>query len=322
MDKDRDNQGTYMYVNLDEYVPPDHILRAIRDNIDFSFIYDKVKHLYSDKGRPSDDPVKLIKMLLIGYIFGIPSERQIEEQIKLNLAYRWFLNLDLADRVPDHSTISQNRRRRFRDSNIFQELFDEVVRLCISEGLVTGKVVVTDSTHVKASASNQRKEIIEVKCTPSEYMLELDREAERLQDEINQEKGYQGKKRGKKRELKEETREVVVSTTDPDSGYMNRPNKPKGFHYLNHMSIDTENGIITDVHVTPGNVNDHEPYIDRLKVQEEKFGLDIQKVGADKGYDYMNVHYGLDKMGIEGYIPQFERSPKKQGFSLDKYLYD
>ncbi len=154
MDKDRDNQGTYMYVNLDEYVPQNHILRAIRDNIDFTFIYDKIKPFYSDKGRPSVDPVKLIKMLLIGYIFGIPSERQIEEQVKLNLAYRWFLNLDLTGRVPDHSTISQNRRRRFRESNIFQELFDEIVKRCILEGFVTGELVITDSTHVKASASN------------------------------------------------------------------------------------------------------------------------------------------------------------------------
>lgn len=176
MDRDRDNQGTYMYVNLDEYEPSDHVLRTIRDNIDFSFIYDKLESFYSDKGRRSVDPVKLIKMLLIGYIFGIPSERQIEEQVKLNLAYRWFLNLDLADRVPDHSTISQNRRRRFKESNIIQELFDEIVRLCISEGLVTGEVVVTDLTHIKASASNQRKEVIKVKCTPSEYILELDKE--------------------------------------------------------------------------------------------------------------------------------------------------
>ncbi|WP_418790466.1 IS1182 family transposase [Phosphitispora sp. TUW77] len=322
MDKNQPSQSKYMYVNLEELVPKDHLLREVIDKIDFSFIYDKVENMYSHRGRRSVDPVKLIKMLLIGYFFGIPSERQLEEQVRVNLAYRWFLNIDLDEPVPDHSTISQNRRRRFKGTNVFQEIFDEIIKLCIAEGIVTGEIIVTDSTHIKANASNKRKEVVTVECTPSEYLGILEKEAEALQEKINKEKGYKGKKRGKEPNTAPKTKQIVRSKTDPESGYLNRPEKPKGFHYLDHMSIDAKHGIITDVYVTPGNVDDSEPYIDRLKSQQERLGLNIRKVGADKGYDYMNVHYGLDKLGIEGYIPGFARLSKTESFTIDKFAYN
>lgn len=127
--KDEEKQSQFMFVNLDEFVPQDHLLRTIKRSIDFSFIYDKVKDLYSPVGRGSVDPVLLVKMLLIGYWYGIASERKLEQEVKLNLAYRWFLGLDLAEAVPDHSTISQNRRRRFKNSPLFQEIFDSIGHL-------------------------------------------------------------------------------------------------------------------------------------------------------------------------------------------------
>ncbi|MBE3590974.1 MAG: transposase [Firmicutes bacterium] len=106
---------------MEELVPRDHLLRRIDQAVDFSFIYDKVRHLYSeDNGRPSIDPVVLFKMTLIGYLYGIPSERRLEQEVRLNLAYRWFLGLEIDDPVPDHSTFSQNRRRRFHDAGLFQ----------------------------------------------------------------------------------------------------------------------------------------------------------------------------------------------------------
>jgi transposase len=156
MNKVTEKQNRLMYINLDDYVPQVHLLRAIRKAIDFGFIYDKVRPLYSDVGRASIDPVLPIKMLLLGYLYGIPSERKLEEEVRLNLAYRWFLGLDLEDKVPDHSTFSQNRRRRFKQSGIFQEVFDHIVTVCVSKGLVTGEVIVTDSTHIKANASMER----------------------------------------------------------------------------------------------------------------------------------------------------------------------
>ena len=110
-------------------------ISTIKNKVNFSFIYDKVSHLYSKVGRRSLDPVMLIKMLLLGYLYGIPSERKLEEEVKLNLAYRWLLGLDLGNSVPDHTTFIQNRRRRFKYSGIFQEIFDHIVSICVEEGL-------------------------------------------------------------------------------------------------------------------------------------------------------------------------------------------
>ena len=112
MGKDTEKQNQLLYIDLDDFIPENHLLRAIHNKVDFSFIYDKVSHLYSKAGLRSLDPVMLIKMLLLGYLYGIPSERKLEEEVKLNLAYRWFLGLDLGNSVPDHTTFSQNRRRR------------------------------------------------------------------------------------------------------------------------------------------------------------------------------------------------------------------
>jgi transposase len=202
--KDEEKQCQFMFINLDDFVPQDHLLRVIKRTIDFSFIYDKVKDLYSPIGRRSVDPVLLVKMLLIGYWYGIPSERKLEQEVKLNLAYRWFLGLDLAEAVPDHSTISQNRRRRFKNSPLFQEIFDTIVSRCVTEGLVTGEVIVTDSTHIKASASRQRVEKIWVEKTPTEYMQMLEQEARQLEAQLQKRREAAGKKKcGKKRQLPE-----------------------------------------------------------------------------------------------------------------------
>lgn len=309
--KDEEKQSQFMFVNLDDFVPQDHLLRTIKGTIDFTFIYEKVKDLYSPVGRRSVDPVLLVKMLLIGYWYGIPSERKLEQEVKVNLAYRWFLGLDLAEAVPDHSTISQNRRRRFKNSPLFQEIFDNIVSRCVEEGLVTGEVIVTDSTHIKASASRQRVEKILVAKTPTEYMQTLEQEAQRLEAELQRRREAAGKKKcGKKRQTQERKvmHEVLMSKTDPDAGYMNRPGKPVGFHYLGHTSIDPKRGIITDIHVTAGNVNDHTPFVERVKALKSRLGLPIKAIGADKGYDRSEVHYGLEREQITGYVTPTELS--------------
>jgi len=303
---DGDKQHQFMFLNLDDLVPENHFLRVVRNKIDFSFIYEKVQHLYSPVGRRSVDPVLLMKMILIGYLYGIPSERKLEQEVQVNLAYRWFLGLDLADTVPDHSTLSQNRRRRFKESHIFQEIFDHIVSECIRTGLVTGEIIVVDSTHVKANASINRSEKVLVEKKPTEYLEELEKEARRIENDRDNDPTR--KKRGRKPKTSPPEKEVQQSTTDPESGLLNRPNKPKGFHYLAHTSVDVKHGIITDIHVTAANVNDHEPFIKRLQAQKEKFGLHIGKVGADKGYDRSGVHHELENLKIIGYI-----SPIKGG---------
>ncbi len=160
--KSESKQMKMSFVTLESLMPQEHFLRDLDRLVDFDFIYDKVADLYSNTGRPSIDPVVMIKMLLIGYIYGIDSERRLEQEITVNIAYRWFLGIDLDERVPDHSTFSQLRRRKFDGTTVFRDIFDEVVRKCIETGLIDGKLLLTDSTHIRANACNDLREIIEV----------------------------------------------------------------------------------------------------------------------------------------------------------------
>ncbi|MCM3677198.1 IS1182 family transposase [Peribacillus simplex] len=302
MGRNDEYQSKMEFIDLNDFVPTNHILRLILERIDFSFIYVKMESFYSKLGRKSLDPVLLFKMLLIGYLFNIDSERELEQEVHLNLAYRWFLGLDLTDRIPDHSIFSQNRRRRFKDSAVFQEIFDHIVSLCIEKGLVTGETIVTDSTHIKASASKDQVKKVEVEKTPSQYLNTLEEEAKKLEKELQEKRENVGRKKAGRKPKESTTKIVSVSKTDPDSGLLNRPGKPSGPHYLAHTSIDTQNGIIIDIHPSAGNVNDCEPYVERLKVIKEKFHLNIKNVGADRGYDTTPIHHGLKKLGITGYI--------------------
>jgi transposase len=144
-------------VSLEGLVPEKHLLRKVEQVVDFGFIRDRVKHLYcEDNGRPALDPVVLFKLLLLGYLYGVRSERQLMRDVEVNVAYRWFLGLKLRDKVPDASTLSQNRRRRFSESTIYQEIFDEIVLLAVQKGLASGAVLYTDSTHLKANAQQEQ----------------------------------------------------------------------------------------------------------------------------------------------------------------------
>ena len=127
----QDAQIQMVILVIDSMIPENHLLRQIKNCVNFDFIYEKAAPYYSNVGRKSIDPVILMKMLLIGYLYGIKSERRLEEEISLNLAYRWFCDIDFMQKVPDHSIFSQNRRRRFKDSGIFREIFNKIVLQCI-----------------------------------------------------------------------------------------------------------------------------------------------------------------------------------------------
>src|SRR6187431_1670308 len=142
--------------NLDEHVPPDHLLRGINQFLDLSDLRQHLAPYYSHTGRPSIDPELMIRMLVIGYCFGIRSERRLCEEVHLNLAYRWFCRLDLEQRVPDHSTFSKNRHGRFRQSDAFRHLFETVLRRCMREGMVGGEGFAIDASVIKADASRAR----------------------------------------------------------------------------------------------------------------------------------------------------------------------
>jgi len=233
-------------VTLEELVPADHLLRLIDRHIPFDFIRDATAYLYcADNGRPAVDPVQLFKMLFIGYLFGIRSERQLVREIQVNVAYRWFLGLGLTDRVIDASTFSQNRRRRFSGSDIEQTIFDRIVEAAIEHGLIGGRVFYSDSTHLKASANKNRHDVHRVEQTPAAYLAELE-------SAIEADRADHGKPPLPDRSDDEPpTKDVKVSRTDPEAGYMVRDGKPTGFFYLDHRTVDSQHALITDIHVTP-----------------------------------------------------------------------
>lgn len=161
-------------LDIDSMIPEDHLLRRIKNCVNFDFIYEKAAPYYSSVGRNSIDPVVLIKMLLIGYLYGIKSERRLEEEVSLNLAYRWFCGIDLIHRVPDHSTFSQNRKRRFQEAGLFREIFNEIVLKCIELGIVSGETGVADGSFLPSNVSwDSRYEAVEtVQRSTVKYMEE------------------------------------------------------------------------------------------------------------------------------------------------------
>jgi transposase len=303
-------------VTIESLVPADHLLRKIDAAVDFEFIRERVRHLYCpDNGRPALDPVVLFKLLFIGYLFGIRSERQLMREVQVNAAYRWFLRLRLQDKVPDASTLSQNRRRRFRTSDVYQQIFDEIVELACRKGLVSGEVLYTDSTHLKATANKNKFEVQRVEVKPLEYLAQLDADVDR-------DRAAHGKRELKPKAGAVETKEIKVSRTDKDSGYMVRDGKPKGFFYLDHRTVDGRHAIITDTHVTPANVHDSVPYLGRLDRQRERFGFEVRAVGLDAGYATAAIAKGLEDRDIYGVIGYRTANHAEGLFRKRQFQYD
>jgi len=315
--KNRSPQQTELeMVTLESLVPSDHLLRKIDAHIDFSFIRDRVEHLYClDNGRPALDPEVLFKILVIGYLFGIRSERQLMREIEVNVAYRWFLRLRLTDKVPDASALSQNRRRRFSGSTIYQEIFDEIVLQAMGADLVDGGTLYTDSTHLKADANKNRFDRKVVAKSRADYLDALDAD-------VAAERAARGKKPLKDKPREPVAKETRVSRTDPDSGFMVREGKPDGFHYLDHRTVDGKHSIITDSHVTPGSVHDSIPYLSRLDRQRERFGFGVTAVGLDAGYMTAGICKGLEDREIAGVIG-YRRPTHRDGYFYKReYVYD
>lgn len=331
-------QLKYETVMIENLVPENHLLRKIDKVIDFSFINEICRPYYCENnGRPAIAPERLFRMLFIGYLYGIRSERRLVEEIKVNVAYRWFLGYALEDKIPDVSVIWQNRLRRFNGTDIPQQIFDNIVRQAMSYGLVGGKILYSDSTHLKASANKN-------KFTEKEVRKETQSYIGALNEAINEDRVAHGKKplKFENNEVKEiseeetedyfddkndkngsngETKTIKSSTTDPESGFMHRDGKPQGFFYLDHRTVDSKANIITDVFVTPGNTNDVKPYIGRLDKQIEKFGFNVEAVGLDAGYNVSAICKQLFDRGIKAAMGKRRGVHQKGKFGKYKFQY-
>lgn len=284
--------------NLEGHVPADHLLRRIDRFLDLGGLRGHLAPFYSHTGRPSVDPELMIRMLVVGYCFGIRSERRLCEEVQLNLAYRWFCRLNLEDAVPEHSTFSKNRHGRFRASGTLRWLFDEVVRRCMAAGLVKGEGFAVDASVVAADASGQRgvpgSEAVDWKApglstrAVREYLEALDQEA--LAQALPKK----------------------ISLTDPQSRWTAAPGGPAFYAYSTNYLVDTEHGVIVDVEATPAHrtaeVESAKTMVDRV---EQRFELTPERLIGDTAYGTASMlAWMVEDKGIEPHVPLWDKTQR------------
>ena len=324
--KNASNKGQMQIVSLDQLVPEDHILRKIDSAVDFSFIYDLVEEKYSsDNGRPSIDPVMLIKIPIIQYMFGIKSMRQTIKDIEVNVAYRWFLGLDFFDPVPHFSTFGKNYKRRFEGTDLFEQIFANILMQCMKYDLVDPSTVFVDATHVKAAANRKKaKRVLVAKKAARFY-------DEQLKSEINADREAHGKKPLRDRDEDDndndsdspsvpsgDLKEKKESTTDPESGWFHKGEHKEVFAYAVEAACDRY-GWILEYSIHPGNEHDSKTFpaiYDKIK----KFNPGA--IVADAGYKTPAIAKMLIDDGITPVFPYKAPMTKKVFFRKYEYVYD
>src|SRR6478735_6590372 len=185
-------ESLFYYFRLEDQVPENHLLRLIDRHVSFDFVRAKLKASYSDTGRPSIDPELLLRMLLVGYLYGVTSERKLVEELRMHLAWRWFTGLGFDQEIPHHSTFSKNRHGRFQESKLFEQLFEQIVRQCVEVGLVQGKHLAVDGSFIEANAAKESRipreqlaEAAQVHHTVRQYLKEVE-EQNSVEESVNE----------------------------------------------------------------------------------------------------------------------------------------
>jgi len=294
-----------------EFSPPDHLLRSIDRFVDLSDIRSHLAPYYSAIGRPSIDPELMIRMLLIGYCFGIRSERRLCEEVHLNLAYRWFCRLGLEGQVPDHSTFSKNRRGRFHESDLLRCLFETVLRRCLAEGLVGGEAFAVDASLIKAEANRQRGVEAEKGLPPDLSNHAIDEYLAVLDDAAF---GAASEKTPK-----------FLSPSDPAARWTGAHGGQAFFAYCTNYLIDCDHGIIVDVEATTA-IRQAEVTAAKTMVKRshDRFGFYPERLIGDTGYGSGEaLDWLVNEWGIEPHIPVFEKSGRTNGtLSRKDFTYD
>jgi transposase len=315
MGRRNQGQGQLFYeFRLDEAIPDDHLVRQIGALLDLTWVYAELAPYYSDIGRPSIDPVLMIRMLIIGYVFAVRSERQICREIQVNLAYRWFCDLGLEDAIPDHSAFSRARNERFRESDILRRVFERVVEKCIEVGLVGGEGFAVDASLIEADANRQRsipgvewkKEMDPVAASRAvkEYLATLDDAAFGAATEVQPK---------------------FVSPSDPAAQWTGALKGPAFFAYADNYLIDVQCGVIVDVEasraVRQAEVSAARTMLDRT---EDRFGLKPDRLAADSAYGSAPMlNWLVEDKQITPHIPVLDKSKREDGtFSREDFRYD
>jgi transposase len=308
-------QGSLFYdFSLDRHLPADHLLRSIDRFVELSELRQELAPFYSAIGRPSIDPELLIRMLVVGYCYGIRSERRLCEEVHLNLAYRWFCRLGLDGAVPEHSTFSKNRHGRFRESDLTRRLFETIVRRCIAEGLVGGEAFAVDASLIKADANKQRS-AAGSEDVDWEAMAVTHRSVREYLDTLDD--AAWGKA--------SEVTPKFISKSDPAAQWTGAHKGHAFFAYADNYLIDLKAAVIVDVEATrairQAEVGAGRTMIDRV---EERFGLYPERLSADSAYGSAEMlGWLVHERGIEPHIPVVDRSEHDDGtFSRADFKYD
>ena len=308
-----DQSQLFYLFNLEERIPPDHLLRRINPLVSriLADVRDKLQSFYSEIGRPSIDPELMLRMLIVGYCYGIRSERKLCEEVELHLGYRWFCRLDLEDNIPDHSTFSVNRHGRFRESDIFRQIFERIVRACMDAGLVQGEGFAVDASVIEADASRyhgvkpeeadwsaperQTRAVAEFLCAIDDDDPDADRDPPK-----------------------------VVSLSDPCSAWTAKANKRVQFGYGLNYLIDIRFAIIVDVEATPARTYDEVAAAKKMIVRTEKrIGLKPSYLAADTAYGTGKFLAWTIGQSITPHITVKDQSERTDGtFSRSDFKFD
>ncbi len=310
-----DQEQLFYEFELDEVVPDDHLVREIAGVLDLSWVHAELAPYYSPLGRPSIDPVLMIQMLIVGYVFAIRSERLLCREVKVNLAYRWFCGLSIEDKIPDHSAFSRARNERFRDSDIFRRVFERVVEACIAAGLVGGEGFAVDASLIVADANKQRS------IPGSEWKKTLDPEtASRAVKE------YLASLDDAAFGAASDVAPKFVSPSDPAAQWTGAMRGPAFFAYADNYLVDVKFGVIVDVEasraIRQAEVGAAKTMIGRT---EERFGLKPKCLAADTAYgSAATLNWVVNEKKIAPHIPVIDKSKREDGslsrkdFTFDK----
>ena len=292
----------FVQIDLDSLIPQNHILKKIDKILDLSFVRELTSKYYcQNNGRPSIDPELFFRIILVGYIFNISSDRKLCEELRYNLAYRWYCKLEIDDFIPDHSSLSRIRDRY--DTTVFEKFFDSVVDLCKKHGLVKGERIITDGTLIEADAS------LDSMVNRDPNQVEVVHTREDMTSPIQSRKV---------------SNKTHISKTDPDSSLAKKEGKSRALRYKVHTSIDAESRVILDNNVTTGSSHETQVYLDRISYIKHKYKISISEAIADRGYGAADNIQALQSQDIKTYIPLFSTNSGKSielesnGFSFDE----
>jgi transposase len=305
------SESLFYYFRIEDHVPEHHLLRAIDRYINFDFVREKLKTFYSETGRPSIDPERLLRILLIGYLYGVTSERKLIEELQMHLAWRWFTGLTFDQEVPHHSTFSKNRHGRFQESKIFEQLFHEIVAQCVACGLVKGEHLSVDGSFIQADASNSSRvprehlsEVALVNRTVRQYLVDVESENPVQPEPHQQEK---------------------VSITDPDATYFSKGERAPTLGYFDNYLMDNGSCVILGVEATDARPSGEISSARKMIADSvTKLGINPKTLAADTGYGKAEFLAWLESQGIASYIPlrqHFASSSESQLFGLDQFTY-